>query len=152
MPCGQSPFKARRPHVTDAQRLTLLRLALKSEPRFWLSRCEIDRPPPSYAYDTAKDIREAFPRATLFWLIGGDQIPGLDKWRHAKELSQLVKFVVLQRGEETGTDGVLSLPEPRRVDISATEVRRRVKARLPIHHLLPAPVAAYIKRRGLYLS
>jgi len=153
VPCGQSPFKARKAHATDAQRLAMLKLALKSEPRFWLSRCELDRPAPSYSYDTAKDIAEGFPRAELFWLIGGDQVKDLGKWHRADDLRQLLKFVVLQRAEVTGGDaGVLSLPEPRRMDISATEVRRRVKARLPIHHLVPAPVAAYIQRRGLYLS
>ncbi len=153
VPCGQSPFKAQKPRATDAQRLAMLKLALKSEPRFWLSRCELDRPAPSYTYDTAKDIAEAFPRAELFWLIGGDQVKDLAKWHRAEDLRQLVKFVVLQRAEVSGGDeGVLSLPEPRRLDISSTEVRRRVKARLPIHHLVPASVAAYIKRCDLYLS
>ena len=79
VPCGQSPFKAHKPRATDVQRVALLRLALKNEPRFWLTRCELDRPAPSFAYDTAVEIREAFPRAQLFWLIGADQLADLDK-------------------------------------------------------------------------
>jgi nicotinate-nucleotide adenylyltransferase len=155
VPCGQSPFKTRKPRATDAQRLAMLRLALKNHPRFWLTRCEIDRPAPSYSYDTALEIREAFPRAQLFWLIGADQLAALDQWHRPDDLRRLVTFVLLPRGEtvaKAAPETVLSLPQPRRVDISATEIRHRVKSRLPIDHLVPAPIAAYIKRHGLYLS
>lgn len=155
VPCVQSPHKSRRPRVTDAQRLTMLRLALKNESRFWLSRCEIERPAPSYAIDTATEIREAFPRAELFWLIGADQLEALSQWHRSDDLRRLVKFLLLPRGEialKNKSRKVLSLPQPRRIDISATEIRRRVKSRLPIDHLVPNPVAAYIKRHALYLS
>ncbi len=152
VPAGQSPFKAQRPKITDAQRVALLRLALKPEPRFWLSRCELDRPAPSFAIDTAQEILAGFPKAKLFWLIGADQLPDLGRWHRAKELSGLVIFAVLQRhGVARSGRQVLSLPRPREVDISATEIRQRVKARLPIDYLVPAPVAAYIKRHRLYL-
>jgi len=155
VPCGQSPLKEQKPRATDAQRLALLKLALKNEPRFWVSRCELDRPAPSYAVDTATEIGEAFPRAVLFWLIGRDQLDHLEEWHRPDDLRRLVQFVLLSRGEGGRKDHrepVLSLPQPRRVDISATEIRHRVKSRLPIDHLVPAPVATYIKRRGLYLS
>jgi nicotinate-nucleotide adenylyltransferase len=156
VPAAQSPFKATKARATDNQRMAMLRLAVKNEPRFWLSRCELDRPAPSYAYDTALEIREAFPRAELFWLIGADQLADLPKWHRADKLCQIVTFALLPRG--TATHGhvlpkaVLSLPRPRRIDISATEIRHRVKSRLPIDHLVPAPIAAYIKRHGLYRS
>ena len=155
VPCVQSPFKSRRPRVTDAQRVAMLRLALKGEPRFWFTRTELDRPAPSYSHDTAKEIQESFPGAELFWLIGADQLPGLDQWHRAADLRRLVTFALLPRaGDDTPKPpkGVLGLPHPRRVDISATEVRHRVKSRLPIEYLVPAPVAAYIQRHRLYLS
>jgi nicotinate-nucleotide adenylyltransferase len=155
VPCGQSPLKTRKPLATNARRVAMLRLALKKEPRFWLSRCELDRLAPSYSYDTALEIREAFPRADLFWLIGADQFRDLDKWHRPGDLRKLVKFVLMLRGDEPlkGKLGsVLSLPQPRRIDISATEIRHRVKSRQPIDHLVPTPIAAYIKRHGLYLS
>ena len=155
VPCRRSPFKSRGPFATEAERLAMLKVALRSEARFWVSRCEMDRPAPSYAVETALEIREAFPRSALFWLIGGDQLGGLDRWHRADELRGLVQFVVLPRegeGQKEEPDAVLSLPEPRRVDISSTDIRHRVKSRLPIDHLVPAPVAAYIKRHGLYLS
>jgi nicotinate-nucleotide adenylyltransferase len=155
VPCGQSPFKARKPLAADARRMAMLKLGLKHDRRFWLTRCELDRPAPSYAYDTAVEIREAFPRARLFWLIGADQLDGLDQWHRADELKKLVTFVLLPRGEVAAKPAkgkVLGLPRPRRVDISATEIRHRVKSRLPIDHLVPTPIAAYIQRHGLYLS
>jgi nicotinate-nucleotide adenylyltransferase len=155
VPCAQSPFKHRRPRVTDAQRLAMLRLAVKTNPRFWVTRCELVRPVPSYAVDTAREIQEAFPRAKLFWLIGADQLADLDRWHQVEDLRGLVTFVLLPRKDEAEPAvpwGVLGLPHPRRVDISATEIRHRVKSRLPIDHLVPAPIVAYIKRHGLYLS
>jgi nicotinate-nucleotide adenylyltransferase len=159
VPCGRSPLKIRKPRATGPRRLAMLRLALKGDSHFWLTRCELDRPAPSYAYDTALEIREAFPRAELFWLIGADQLAALDQWHRPDDLRRLVTFVLLPRGETVGKTAapeppgtVLSLPQPLRVDISATEIRHRVKSRLPIDHLVPAPIAAYIKRHGLYLS
>jgi nicotinate-nucleotide adenylyltransferase len=155
VPCAQSPFKSRKPRGTDAQRLAMLRLAVKTNDRFWVTRCELDRPAPSYAIDTALEIRQAFPRAKLFWLIGADQLADLDRWHQSADLRARVTFVLLPRKDgaaATPPENVLSLPQPRRVDISATEIRHRVKSRLPIDHLVPAPIAAYIKRHGLYLS
>jgi nicotinate-nucleotide adenylyltransferase len=133
----------------------MLRLALKPNPQFWLTRCELDRPAPSYAYDTAVEIQEAFPRAKLFWLIGADQLAGLEKWHRSDELRHMVTFVVLPRKAPEAVampKTVLSLPQGRQIDISATEIRHRVKSRLPIDHLVPTSIAAYIQRHGLYSS
>jgi nicotinate-nucleotide adenylyltransferase len=157
IPCARSPFKAGAPRTTDAQRVAMLRRALQGEPRFWFSRCELDRPAPSYTIDTAREVRAAFPHATFFWLIGADLMTRLHEWAGWDDLRREVKFLLLERGADVRVPAavrrvVLDLPHPRRVDISATEIRRRVKARLPIDHLVPAPVAAYIKRTDLYLS
>jgi nicotinate-nucleotide adenylyltransferase len=157
IPCAQSPFKAGAPRTSDAQRVAMLRHALKGEPRFWFSRCELDRPAPSYTIDTVREVRAAFPRAVVFWLIGADLMARLDEWAGWDDLRREVKFLLLERGPDRRVPAavrraVLDLPHPRRIDISATEIRRRVKARLPIDHLVPASVAAYIQRAGLYLS
>jgi nicotinate-nucleotide adenylyltransferase len=159
VPCAQSPLKTHRALAGATQRVAMLRAALRGEPRFWLSRCELDRPAPSYSVDTAREIHEAFPHAQLFWPLGQDQWAQFDQWREPGELRRLVRFIRFPRldGEEkppAAKSGprVLDLPHPRRVDISATEIRRRVKSRLPIDHLVPAAVAACIRRRGLYRS
>jgi nicotinate-nucleotide adenylyltransferase len=154
VPCVQSPHKHAKPLTADTQRVAMLRRALKGEKRFWLSLCELDRGFPSYSIDTAEEIAAAFPHAELFWLIGADQLARLREWHHWEELRERVIFLLLERGTAAlrkSAGRVLSLPHPRRVDISATEIRHRVKSRLPIDHLLPASVVAYIQRQGLYL-
>ena len=159
VPCAQSPLKKHHALAGAAQRVAMLKAALRGEPRFWLSRCELDRPAPSYSVDTAREIREAFPHARLFWLLGHDQWVQIDQWYQPDELRKLVRFIRFPRLDGEGKParakrdaGVMDLPHPRRVDISATEIRRRVKSRLPIDHLVPSAVAAYIRRRGLYRS
>jgi nicotinate-nucleotide adenylyltransferase len=155
IPARQSPFKPGKTGANEKQRLAMLKLALKGREKFWLSRCELDRPAPSYAIDTAAEIHDAFPHAKLHWLIGADQLPDLHRWHRAAELKKLVTFALLPRGGEAPRRlpaGVLGLPRPRRVDISATEIRLRVKSHLPIDPLVPAPVAAYIARHRLYLA
>jgi nicotinate-nucleotide adenylyltransferase len=159
VPCAQSPLKSHRALAGATQRVSMLKQALRSEPRFWLSRCELDRPAPSYSIDTAREIHEAFPHARLFWLLGQDQWAQIDQWHQPDELRRLVHFIRFPRLDGEGKPApakrsgpVLDLPHPRRVDISATEIRRRVKSRLPIDHLVPAAVAAHIRRRGLYRS
>jgi nicotinate-nucleotide adenylyltransferase len=158
VPCAQSPLKKRGAPVPAARRLALLKLALRGEPRFWLSRCELDRPAPSYSIETAREIQEAFPHAHLFWLLGQDQWTQIGRWKSPAELRQLVRFIRLPRADGSAPpppsrdSRVLDLPRPRRIDISATEIRRRVNSGLPIDHLVPAPVAAYIRRHALYRS
>jgi len=158
VPCAQSPLKTRDALAPDARRLSMLKLALRGEPRFWLSRCELDRPAPSYSIDTAREIQAAFPHAHLFWLLGQDQWTQLDQWRSAEELRRLVRFIRLPRADGSAPlrpsrdARVLDLPRPRRIDISATEIRRRVNSGLPIDHLVSTSVAASIRRHALYRS
>ena len=154
IPARQSPFKPGKTGANEKQRLAMLKLALKGREKFWLSRCELDRPAPSYAIDTAAEIHDAFPHAKLHWLIGADQLPELHRWHRVAELKKLVTFALLPRGDAPRRlpAGVLGLPHPRRVDISATEIRLRVKSNQPIDHLVPAPVAAYITRHRLYIA
>jgi nicotinate-nucleotide adenylyltransferase len=164
IPCARSPHKEGPPPTSNLTRLALLKTALDAlgEPRFAISRIEIlraQRNPgaPSYAVDTARAFRETFPDADLLWIIGADQIAKLDTWKEAAALRRLVTFLVLDR---IGSDGegrpknlpkhVVPLPAPRAVTISATEIRRRVKAGLPVDHLVPRAVAASIAKRGLY--
>jgi nicotinate-nucleotide adenylyltransferase len=156
IPARQSPFKPGKTGANEKQRLAMLKLALKGREKFWLSRCELDRPAQSYAIDTAAEIHDAFPRAKLHWLIGADQLPELHRWHRVAELTKLVTFALLPRAGATHgrtlPRKLLRLPHPRQVDISATEIRLRVKSNLPIDLLVPAPVAAYMTRHRLYIA
>lgn len=155
VPCRQSPHKMGHATATPSQRLSLLRKALRGHPKLWISRCELDRPAPSYAIDTAREIQEAFPRAQLFWLIGADQLPKLATWKDFAALRKQVTFVVLSRGKNSRKRlpaGVIHLPRERQIDISASEIRERVKKNQPINHLVPPAVATAIQRSQLYRS
>ncbi|SDT99708.1 nicotinate-nucleotide adenylyltransferase [Verrucomicrobium sp. GAS474] len=166
IPCARSPHKAGPPLTSDADRLALLERALSSlgEPRFLISQLEIARArrqplSPSYTIDTVRAFRDAFPDAALFWLIGADQLPKLGTWKEAAALRRLVTFLLLERTDDAGGKKgkqrklparVAALPSPRIVTISATEIRRRVRAGLPVDHLVPRAVATSIAKRGLY--
>ena len=152
MPCAQSPHKLNRTAASADDRIRMLQLATAGEARFWVSRLEADRRGPSYAIDTMRELGDSFPNARWWWIIGADQLPKLSTWSEYPELKKRIIFAVLPR---TGArlkkiTGAIHLPKPRLVDISATEIRHRVKQHLPIHHLTPAPVADYIARHRLY--
>ena len=96
---------------------------------------------------------EGFPKAQLFWVIGADQLPKLNTWERYEELKKQVRFVVMSRPFHVKVKEapfLIDLPRPRLIDISATEIRERVQNKLSIDHLVPSPVARYIKKMGLY--
>jgi nicotinate-nucleotide adenylyltransferase len=155
IPAAQSPFKPDRlPSPVDA-RLRLLRLALAGQSWCEIDEQELHRGGVSYTIDTARDYARRFPDAQRFYLIGADHLPQLPKWRAAEELARLVEFVVIPRPGQ----GEVAFPAPFRgrwltgfpLGVSSSQVRARVKAGLPIDHLVPAFVAAAIRNNGLYL-
>ena len=105
--------------------------------------------PPSYSIDTVLQIREREPKAELFWLIGADNVSGLDNWRRIEELKRLVQFVILDRGRAKQTPQVYPVVQ-RNIDISATEIRMRVASGRSIRYLVPKAVEEIIRREKLY--
>jgi nicotinate-nucleotide adenylyltransferase len=142
-----SPFK-NSPAASAEDRLHMLRAAIENETGFTIDESELHRAPPSYTIDTVEQIRTREPDADIFYLVGQDNVPGLRKWRRFDELQKLVKFVVLDRtGEETSHP---YLAVQRKIDISATEIRKRVASQCSIRYLVPEAVEEIIRRRGLY--
>lgn len=154
VPCGQSPHKMDRESASARDRWNMLQRAIKNEPKFWASRIEIERKGPSYAVDTVEQIAGQFPAAELFWILGADQVGKLHTWERFSELKKKVKFIVAARPGEKAKKrkGLIYLPRPRFLDISATEIRTRVQHQLPIHHLVPRSVSEYIAGKELYCS
>jgi nicotinate-nucleotide adenylyltransferase len=153
IPAAQSPHKPGLRSAAARHRLAMLRLALEGQPRFWIAACDLRRPAPSYAYRTVADLKKVFGRANYFYLIGADQLPKLHTWGRYRQLMRQVTFVVFPRSHNNARPpkGVLRLPKGRKIDISATDIRNRVKNKLSIKDLVPAAVAAYIRRNRLYL-
>jgi nicotinate-nucleotide adenylyltransferase len=186
IPAAQSPFKPESRPSAAKERLRLLRLALAGKEWCEVDEQEINRGGVSYTIDTVRDYARRFPQAQLFYLIGGDHVTQLPKWREAEELARLLEFVVIPRpgetegasplgapaslpaqkafaGKDAGAprpgDAALRFPAPFRgrrlvgfpLGLSSSQIRARVKAGLPICHLVPAPVAEAIRNNRLYL-
>src|SRR5260221_14512788 len=94
IPAALSPLKPEQPPTPANERLRLLRLALAGKEWCEIDEQEIQRGGVSYTIETVRDYRKRFPRAQLFYLIGGDNVLELPKWRQAEELAEAVEFVV----------------------------------------------------------
>lgn len=157
VPAGQAWQKA-RPLTPAVHRVAMLLLAIDDEPRHVLERCEIDRPGPSYTFDTLRSLQAAEPGTDWWLVIGADQYAGLHTWHHFEELLQRARLAVaLRPGATAQADArVLAVPMQRLAlpptDISATDIRARVAARQDIGALVPPAVADYINRYRLYRS
>jgi nicotinate-nucleotide adenylyltransferase len=155
IPAAQSPFKPERAPTPAAGRLRLLRLALAGKTWCDIDGQEIRRGGISYTIDTVRDYADRFPQAQLFYLVGADHVAQLPKWRAAEELARLAQFVVVARPGQVETP----FPAPFRgqwlaglpLGVSSSQIRERVKAGLPIDHLVPDTVAEAIRNNRLYL-
>lgn len=148
VPAAISPLKKAAPVASGEVRLAMLRAAIKGEPEFELSECELLRAPPSYTIDTVEDIRRREPGATMYCLIGEDNVEQLPKWHRFAELERSVEFVVLDRSGKQPSHSYQLIH--RRIDISATEIRRRVAQSESIRYLVPDAVGEIIQREKLY--
>ena len=150
--------KAGRDIAPDQDRLAMVRLAVEGEPGFAVSTIELDREGPSYTADTLEALARERPDAELFFIVGEDALADLLNWRRPERIIELARLAVARRddvppGAEEALPGlrerVVRLEMPI-VEVSASEVRRRVRAGQPLEGLVPPPVAAYIREKGLY--
>jgi nicotinate-nucleotide adenylyltransferase len=154
MPAREQPFKRGRHAAPAAARAVMLELAIAGSPGFAVERAELERPGPSYTVDTLESLRGREPRAAFTLLLGADAAAELGAWHRAGELPGLARIVVLARpGTPVPSSPLIaaSLEVPA-VDISATEIRRRARAGLPVRYWVPDAVAEYMARHRLYLD
>ena len=147
VPAAVSPFKD-APVANADMRLAMLRAAIDGETEFVLDDCELRRSLPSYAIDTVEEIRQREKDAEFYYLIGDDNLPDLTRWHRFTELERMVRFIVLNR---TGMQIPHShLTVPRRIDISATEIRKRVASGQSTRYFVPTVVEEIIRQGNLY--
>ena len=165
VPTGDAWHKV-RPLSPGLHRLAMCRLAFADVPNVLVDELELLRDGPTYTIDTLTELRAQYPGAALFLQIGADQAAAFHTWRRVDDILQIAMLSIAVRAGMTGAGGhfdmknplpglsvdasrvrVLSLPA---MPHSATDVRRRVAAGLPIDHLVPAPVAGYIADNHLY--
>lgn len=156
IPAAHSPFKPENHATPGTLRLQLLRLALAGKTNCEVDEQEIHRGGISYTVDTLRAYSDKFPGAQLFYLIGADNAAKLNEWRDPATLARLAEFVAVPR--PGGATGVFPAPFRGRTlkgfpfGVSSSEIRARVKAGLPIDHLVPAAVAGAIREAGIYIK
>jgi len=147
VPAAISPLKKSAPVASGELRLTMLRAAIKGEPKFEVNECELLRPPPSFTIDTVEEVRQS-ECVSMYCLIGEDNVEQLPRWHRFAELEKMVRFVVLDRSGKQSSHCYQLIH--RRNDISATEIRQRVARNESIRYLVPDSVNEIIQREKLY--
>jgi nicotinate-nucleotide adenylyltransferase len=153
-PARQQPFKQGRHQSSPEHRAAMVALAVEGASGFALERSELERPGPSYTVHTLQTLREREPDCDLVLLLGADAAGELGDWFEADRIPSLARVIAFARpGSKVPHSPMISqvIPVPT-VDISATELRRRVRQRQPIRYWVPDAVAEYITRHQLYLD
>ena len=165
VPSGRPWLKEERIITPAEHRVSMLRLALASNPRFQISMVDVKREGPSYTVDTLVDLRRQFgDSASFFFILGWDSLRDLHLWKDPARIIQQCRLVAVGRpgsakprlsALETTLPGisknVLLLPKPL-IGISSSEIRQRVSKGLSIKYLVPETVETYIREKGLYLT
>ena len=153
VPAADPPHKRGTVIATPDQRLRMLDSGTRDDPRFSVDDLEIRRSGPSYTVDTLRELTSREPESELVFLLGADQFREFDAWRLPAEIARMARLAVLARSGETpdlaGPYGGISVPVTR-LDISATDIRRRVAAGQSIRYYVPEPVRGIIMEEGVY--
>lgn len=155
VPAWRQPFKTDRPTTSGYHRMAMIALAIRDNDVLFASPIELERGGVSYSVDTLDALRVQYPGAEFDWVIGDDNIAQLMEWKDPVRLFRMARFVVLAR--EKGGQPPPDVPRDRivfaenaTVPISATEIRTKVRAGVPIDALVDPLVSRYIHHYRLY--
>lgn len=161
LPVAVPPHKEAREDPGGAARVELCRLAVAADERLGVSTLEVDRGGASYTVDTLRELHELQPEHDLTFIVGGDMAQSLPAWREPEAVLALARLAIAERAGVRRED-VARLLEPLhggdrvtffdmpRIDVSSSDLRRRVAEGRPIRYLVPDAVADAIARRDLY--
>jgi nicotinate-nucleotide adenylyltransferase len=164
MPAAQPPHKRGREVTSAAERLLLTRMAIAGDPTFELCPIEMERPGPSFTVDSVEELLRLNADARLYLLMAADALAQIDTWREPERLLSLVEWAVGPRAGRPlpdrdelrrrfgSAESRIHLLEGPTLDVSASEIRRRVAAGQAIRYLVPRAVEERIIERGLYRS
>ncbi len=159
VPAPRPWLRPRGPVVPAEDRLAMVRLAIKSERAFDASTVDLDRPGTTYTADTLRDLRKEYgPEPEFYLVLGADSIRHLDRWARIDSVLRRCTLAAVGRpgaskpaelpGEHPGNQA--RFVEGPMVDVSATEIRRRLAAGESCAGMLPSAVERYIREHGLY--
>lgn len=157
-----SPLKRADDITSLDQRLSMLQLAIAENPDFELSRIEIDSPGPYYTLDTMRRLADCYPSAEVILVIGGDSLRDLPRWhRPADLMSACDEIGVMRRPGDSvdlsalerqvpGTQAKVRFVDAPLLEISSSDIRRRIREKLPFRYYLSPSVYEYILKNELY--
>ena len=155
LPAGRPAHKRDRSITPVEHRLAMLRLAVRGNPRFAVSRLEADHDGVTYTVESLERFAKA-EKAELYFVMGQDSLDEFRTWRDPDRILALARLAVVPRGEmerpslDAAVRRRVVFLKPPRIGIAASEIRRRLGRKRSVHYWLPDPVLAYIKRHGLY--
>ena len=155
VPTGRPWQKTARDVAPAEHRYLMTVIATASNPRFTVSRVDIDRTGPTYTIDTLRDLSAQRPGVDLFFITGADALAQILSWKDSDEIFDLAHFIGVTRPGHTLDDAGLpqdrvSLMEVPAMAISSTDCRVRVAKGEPVWYLVPDGVVQYIGKYGLY--
>lgn len=155
IPAADPPHKRGRVHASAELRLEMVRAATAGDPRFEVDDIELRREGESYSVDTLRELKEREPEAEIFFVIGVDQLREFGSWREPDVVARLARLVVVSRaGDGASEQPDVAFPvlpvRVTRIDLSATDVRQRVRDGEPIRYLVPDAVREIIERENVY--
>jgi len=156
LPAHIPPHKQRRDIATNGHRLRMVELAVMDHPFYKVCAIELERPGPSYTYDTICQLQAKYPEHHFSFIIGGDMVDILPKWHRFDELVERVRFIGLDRPgaqvDQEQMSAYVTFVEMPRWDLSSSLIRDKVNAGRSIRYLVPPAVEHYIKEHRLYES
>jgi nicotinate-nucleotide adenylyltransferase len=155
VPTGEPWQKSERQVSPAEHRYLMTVIATASNPRFWVSRVDIDRDGPTYTIDTIRDIAALRPRAELHFITGADALAQILSWKDAEEALSMARFVGVTRPGYELSDAHLPIDSVRLLDVPAMAIsssgcRERVHDGRPVWYLVPDGVVQYINKHHLY--
>ncbi len=158
VPTGRPAFKLDKKVTNAEDRYLMTVIATASNPRFTVSRVDIERPGVTYTVDTLRDIHKSRPQADLFFITGADALAEIMKWKDADEMWEIAHFVGVSRPGYSVNLSAAGVPrqaadtiEIPALAISSTDIRRRSRNGEPVWYLVPDGVVQYIDKHGLYI-
>jgi nicotinate-nucleotide adenylyltransferase len=160
VPTGQPWMKEERDVSSPEHRYLMTVIATASNPRFFVSRLEVDREGPTYTVDTLRELKEQRGgNVDLFFVTGADAVLEIFQWKDPDEILELAHFIAATRpgydlarfeAEEPSRHRNVSVMNIPALAISSTDIRERVREGRPIRYLVPEGVENYIEKAGLY--
>ncbi|MGE5454737.1 MAG: nicotinate-nucleotide adenylyltransferase [Methylocystaceae bacterium] len=157
---AQPPHKDNQIVSPAHHRLRMVEMAIADNPCFKVSTLEMERQGASYTVDTLKELKQKLDNPDIYFLMGSDSLFDLVNWYHYEEIASLCTLVSISRPGFANEEAFASVPiairkktitlEVPGLEVSSTELKRRLQSGEPVRYLLPEAVASYIEEQGLY--